>query len=210
MAGQNIDKSRFNRNFQKYMENTDRQVDNWLYGKYLHDDIITIISNVCYYWDFTDPRLTREDVEADLLMHLQIKKEVFRKYSGNWYNIVFTSFRNKLYDIMRSHRDEDESLGKLHDFCNHNLEIIEINNITHELEEPDPEPKEEPAKVLPVQRVESVQEVEVAGRTALQIVREERPANRRKRGRSHRAHSGGLQLTFGFWESAIAVQALSQ
>jgi hypothetical protein len=204
MAGKNIDKDLFNRNFQRYMDNTDRQVDNWLYGKFLHEDILTIIHNVCYHWDFNDERLCFEDVEADLLVHLQVKKDALRKYSGNWYNIIFTSFRRKLYDILRSHRDENESLGKLHDFCNHNLDTIELNNITHDLEEPEPQPKqpereqEEVPEVLPVQRVEDVQTVEVAGRTLVQVVRRKRKADASKRGRPYNSDRTGLQLTIGF------------
>jgi hypothetical protein len=204
MAGKNIDKERFNRNFDKYMQNTDRQVDNWLYGKYLHHDIITIIHNVCYYWDFNDPRLTYEDVEADLLVHLQVKKDNLRKYSGNFYNIVFTMFKRKLYDILRSHRDENQSLSKLHEFCNHNLTTIEDLN-TYELEEPQqPEPKEEP-EVLPIERMEDPQEVQDTGRTIMQVMRGSRKANTRRRGRPHHRPEHGLQLTFGFFESAMSM-----
>lgn len=199
----NIDKDKFNRNWQLYMDNKDPQVDNWLYCKYLHEDIKAIIHNCLYHFDFPDPRLTFKDVEADLLVHLQYKKEVLRKYKGNWYNIVFTMMKRKLYDILRSYRDENESLGKLHDFCNHNLDTIEINNITHDLEEEPEQPKqqqEEVPEVLPVQRVEAVQVTEVAGRKIpVQIMQSRRKTKPHKSSRRpHNSFSGGLQLMLGF------------
>lgn len=209
MPAQNIDKERFIRNFDKYMKNTDSQVDNWLYSKYLHDDITTIIHNVCYYWEFTDPRLTYEDVEADLLVHLQLKKDRLRAYSGNWYNIVFTMMRRKLFDILRSHRDEDANLGKMYEFCTHIKNSIEENNtiLEYELEQPEPEQRnqtEEPA-LLSVQGMEADQVYEDTAGAAMQSMRRERKANTRKRNRPYNSDKYGLQLTFGFYEFTTSV-----
>jgi DNA-directed RNA polymerase specialized sigma24 family protein len=200
----NIDKQRFSRNCEKWVNETEPQVIEWLFTKYLYQDIKTIIKNVTYYWDLTDPRLTFDDVEADLLMHLIIKREKLRPYSGNWYNIVFTMMKRKLYDILRSHRDENQSLSKLHEFCNHNLTTIEDLN-TYELEEPEqPEPEPKP-EVLPEQGMEADPEPKDTGRAIMQVVRGSRKANTRRRGGPHHRPEHGLQLTFGFFESAVAL-----
>jgi hypothetical protein len=121
----NIDKDKFNRNWQLYMDNKDPQLDNWLYCKYLHEDIKAIIHNCLYHFDFPDPRLTFKDVEADLLLHLQYKKEVLRKYKGNWYNVLFTLFKRKLYDVLRSYRDENIRLEKLWEYKEYYKDAIE-------------------------------------------------------------------------------------
>lgn len=202
MPAQNIDKERFIRNFDKYMKNTDSQVDNWLYSKYLHNDITTIIHNVCYYWEFTDPRLTYEDVEADLLVHLQLKKDRLRAYSGNWYNIVFTMMRRKLFDILRSHRDEDANLGKMYEFCTHIKNSIEENNtiLEYELEQPEQRPDvERPADLnADIVQPDPVEE-EVRNAARMQTLR---AGKKPKTGGTKTFNTSryGLQLSFGFYE----------
>lgn len=185
---------------------TDREIDNWFYTKYLHVHIRTIIHNVTYHFDFNSEQMLYEDVESDLLLHLQLKKDVLRKYSGNWYNIVFTIFKRKFYDILRSHKVEDDKVKRMVDLCNENMNLIAF-----ELDEPEYQPNpiqqpEEVPEVLPIQRVEVCTDNEAAGKP---IVRDmparTRPAYSRKRSRSYRATGAGLQLTIGFPEFAIAM-----
>jgi hypothetical protein len=125
----NIDKQKFNRNFELYIRETEPQVTEWLFSKYLYKDIKTIIKNVLYHWDFLDERFKYEDIEAELLMHLIVKREKLKRYKGSWYNILFTVFRMKFLDLIRSHRDQDKSLNKMHEYCKDTKALVELNNI---------------------------------------------------------------------------------
>lgn len=137
----NIDKEYFNKRFGEYMTIKDRQVDNWFYQKYLHNDIRTIIHNVTFHFEFNSEQFLYEDVEADLLLHLQLKKDCMRKYQGNWYNIVFTSFKRKFYDILRSNKVVADKVNALLETCQDHL------SLTYELED---EQEPEKVDVMPV------------------------------------------------------------
>lgn len=147
----NIDKEKFNRNCQLWVRETEPQSKEWLYTKYLHKDILTIIKNTTYHWDFFDQRLLYDDVEAELLMHLQYKKDKLRAYpGGSWYNLIFTLFRRKLLDIMRSHRDQNKNLERMHEYCLNTKDSIEMNNIIDELEEEKAQEPRQPGSRQPI------------------------------------------------------------
>lgn len=182
---------------------TDRQIDNWFYGKYLHDHIRTIIQNVTYYYDFSGEYLTFDDVEAELFMHLQVKKEALRKYSGNWYNIIFTCFKMKTFDILRSHKVSEDKIKGLLELCKETIPTQE--EAFYELDEPQHTAQEAP-EVLPIEGMEVHKESEAATESAMRDMRPQPwPANASKRSRSHRTVSNCIQLTIGFPEFAIAM-----
>ena len=99
---QNIDKLKFSRNLKRWADETEPQVIDWLFSKFLFNDLKALISNVTFYFEFTDPRFPYEDVEAELLLHMILKREKFRSYTGTLYNVAFTICKMRFVDMLRS------------------------------------------------------------------------------------------------------------
>lgn len=152
----NIDKGRFSRNLEKWANETEPQSIDWLFSKFLFNDLKTLISNVTYYFQFTDPRFTYEDVESELLMHLILKREKFRPYTGNLYNVAFTICKMRFYDILRSYKAEHKKIEDASEVIEYHLSVNQFVEL--EFEEPE---SEQPARPKPIAVRDNYQELSI-------------------------------------------------
>lgn len=99
----NIDKAQFNEYFRRYMAAIDRPGSESYFELFIYPHLDTIIFNACYHWGFEDP-CEREEIYSDITETIwrKIKTGKLDKYKGNFYNVIFTIARNRLYDLMRS------------------------------------------------------------------------------------------------------------
>lgn len=107
----NIDKKEFNTKFNHYLQIKDFRESNRYYNYSLHQDVQIIISNSLHCYSFEGKEkavFNKADIASELLYHFLLKRDQLSLYSGNWYNILFTLFRNKINDIMRSELIKDK------------------------------------------------------------------------------------------------------
>lgn len=111
-----IDKQAFIEIFSEYLKIKDRHKSDVFYSRYVHSYLVQIIRFVTCDWWF-DCVEDYKDMEAELLTHLYHKKNKgsLSNYKGNLYNVVYTIFKNRFLDLMRTekvkkgHRDNFES-----------------------------------------------------------------------------------------------------
>lgn len=199
MQSNNIDKEYFNKRFAEYMTISDRKIDNWFYGKYLHDHIRTIIHNVTYHFSFDTEQLLYDDVEAELFIHLQIKKDCFRKYSGNWYNIVFTSFKRKFYDVLRSHKVHDDKIKNLVELCQE-MPTTEEDPFYEVEQSIKYNPTPEAPEVLQLEGMAIHTAVETTAQPVVRDMPRHWPAHASKRNRPYRTACNSIQFEIGFFQ----------
>ncbi|WP_017732727.1 hypothetical protein [Nafulsella turpanensis] len=129
----NIDKKAFNVAFQEYINISDQAEANRFYNKHIHADLLTIISNALHHWDFSCSSLVYEDTVADLLFHIQYKKEkgVLNQYAtgkNNYYNLVFSIILNKFRDICKGLKIKERKLNKMLELAaEHLLQSTEVD-----------------------------------------------------------------------------------
>lgn len=119
----NIDKEGFNRRFKQYLSITDKKEADNYFIKNIYAELLIIISNTTYNWCFEENEY--EDVEATLMEHIMIQKhegELY-SYSGNYYNLVFTIFKNKFLDIVRKKKFRENAKLALSSYINSNINI---------------------------------------------------------------------------------------
>ncbi|EMR04441.1 hypothetical protein ADICEAN_00339 [Cesiribacter andamanensis AMV16] len=138
----NIDKKAFNRSFEAYSKLECPRARERYFGKHIYQHLQTIAYNVCYHFQFSE-QLRYEDVEAELLLHFLQRDEQLRQYSGNFYNVVFTTFRNKFFSILRTHKIQKRRILELQQLASkHEKEYLSVDAIFSEdiEQQPGPEP----------------------------------------------------------------------
>lgn len=119
----NIDKKAFNKNFQHYLNLPIEEQERY-YTKHLHKDVKTIIHNVLYHFEFTDPNLLKEDVVAELLLHLVYKRDKIATYSDNFYNVLFSIFIRKKLDILKLYKAKQVRIQHMLELRNEYIHLI--------------------------------------------------------------------------------------
>ncbi|WP_192820186.1 hypothetical protein [Rufibacter sp. LB8] len=108
MRETNINKKEFNKNFTHYLTLPEDKRERY-FGKFIYNDLLTIINNAVSRFQFNnEDEYIKDDITSELLFHFLNKKERIDKFSGNIYNALFTLFRNRILDMLRTQKVQNK------------------------------------------------------------------------------------------------------